>query len=423
MEDTVRVSRLANGLTVATDTMPGIDSAALGVWIGVGARHEPEGANGVAHFLEHMLFKGTQRRSAFDISAQIENVGGYLNAYTGREITAYHARVLAGDVPLAMDLLADMIRFSTFDPQELERERGVILQEIGQYQDTPDEIIFDHAQEAAFPGQLVGRPILGTPETVGRLSRQDLIDYRDPRYRPSRMVAVAAGKVDHQAFLDLVEKYYGDLPKDETPFAAPETARFSGGDCMQSRELEQLHLIMAFEGVAYGRPEYEAHAVYSSVLAGGMSSRLFQEVREKRGLVYSIHTYGASLRDGGLFGIYAGTAADKVQELMPVVCEELSKMTSGVSQEELDRAKAQMRSGILMVQESTSSRAEKLANQILIHGRPIPPAERIARIEAVTVDDVHRQAKRLCASPALVVALGDVSGVKSSRQIASLISS
>lgn len=167
-----------------------------------------------------------------------------------------------------MDLLADMIRFSTFDPQELERERGVILQEIGQYQDTPDEIIFDHAQEAAFPGQLVGRPILGTPETVGRLSRQDLIDYRDPRYRPSRMVAVAAGKVDHQAFLDLVEKYYGDLPKDETPFAAPETARFSGGDCMQSRELEQLHLIMAFEGVAYGRPEYEAHAVYSSVLAG-----------------------------------------------------------------------------------------------------------------------------------------------------------
>lgn len=412
----IRVTTLPNGLRVATDTMPDVQSVSLGCWVGVGTRNEAASVNGVAHLVEHMLFKGTRRRSAFRISEEIENVGGQLNAYTTREQTAYYAKVLHEDAPLALDILSDMIQHSTLDAEELVRERTVVLQEIGQSADTPDDIIFDHFQATAYPGQAIGRPVLGSADIVGALPREALVDYIAGHYGAPGMVLSAAGRIEHDRMVDLAMKAFGDLPSGAPP--KPETARYTGGDFREDRDLEQMHLVLGFDGVGVHDPDFYAHSVLSTLLGGGMSSRLFQEVREKRGLVYSIYTFTGGYHDGGLFGVYAGTGEDEVAELVPVVCDEIAKVGADVTEDEVARARAQLKAGTLMALESTMSRCEQLGQQILIYDRPIPVEEIVAKIDGVDRDAVVKAATRLRASRPTVAALGPIAKLESYDRIA-----
>jgi len=418
--DGIRLTRLDNGLIVATDAMAGIETAALGVWVGVGTRHEPAAINGVAHLLEHMAFKGTHRRNARDISVEIESVGGHLNAYTSRENTAYYARVLADDVPLALDIVADILQHSVFDDGELARERAVVLQEIGQAEDTPDDIIFDHFQARAYPDQALGRPVLGTAEIVGSLSREAISGYMREHYSGERLILCASGRVDHDQIVELASRAFVDLPHEGS--APTDTARYVGGDFRQARDLEQVHLVLGFPGVGYADPDYYAATVYSTLLGGGMSSRLFQEIREKRGLVYSIHSFASSYVDGGLFGIYAGTGEAEVSELVPLVCDEVVKAADTIDAEEVRRARAQLKAGILMAREGPSARCEQLAQQLLVYGRPLPMEEIIARVDAVDVEQVAAVARRLRAGPLTLAALGPIDRVEPYDKIAARLS-
>ena len=404
---TTHLSTLTNGLRVATDRVDTVDTASLGIWIDVGTRHEPAEINGVAHFLEHMAFKGTERRSALEIAEEIEAVGGHLNAYTSRESTAYYAKVLKEDIPLALDILSDILQHSTFDPEEVERERTVILQEIGQANDTPDDIIFDHFQECAYPDQAMGRPVLGRPEIIRGLARDAVLAYLRDHYGARRMVLAAAGHLDHDRFVDLAEELFGGMPADRSVTTEP--ARYTGGDRREHRDLEQLHLVMGFPGLMLDDPDYYAATVLSTAFGGGMSSRLFQEIREKRGLVYAVHSFIHGYRDGGLFGIYAGTGEAEAAELVPALCEQAVRLEGGLSPIELDRAKTQMKAGLLMSLESTSARCEQLAQHLLIHGTPFDPVEMVKRIEAVDDDAIHRVVARLRSGPPTLVALGPVS--------------
>ena len=416
MSTSVRVTTLPSGLKVATDTMSQVESVSVGAWIGVGARHEPAAINGVAHMLEHMAFKGTETRSALEIAEEIEAVGGYLNAYTGREQTAYYAKVLGADVPLAVDILGDILQRSVFDPAEIERERQVILQEIGQAEDTPDDIVFDHFQAAAFPGQAVGRPVLGSAEIVGALKRDQIKGYMQSHYGIGTMVVSAAGKIEHEALVDLVDRHFGELGPSERP--RPEPAAYAGGDHRDERDLEQAHVVLGFPGLGYHDPDHHAMQVFSALLGGGSASRLFQEVREKRGLAYSIYSFASAFLDGGVFGIYAGTSPEQVSELVPVLAEELARVADTLTDAELKRAKTQMKAGMLMSRESTSNRAEALANQMLIFGRPIPIAETVAKIDAVDAVAIRRVVGRLRAGRPTVAAVGPLSALESYEHLA-----
>ncbi len=414
---TIQVTRLDNGLTVASDTMDRVETVSLGAWVGVGTRHEPAEINGVAHLLEHMAFKGTQRRSAYQIAEEIEAVGGHLNAYTSRESTAYYAKVLAENAPLAIDIVADILQHPTFDEDELTRERAVVLQEIGQAHDTPDDSIFDHFQETAFPGQALGRPVLGTSEIVSGIDRQTLSDYMTRHYGAETMVLAAAGKIEHERFLELVSEAFDALPRGAAGTLEP--ASYRGGDYREGRELEQVHVLLGFESIGYLDDDYYAASVLSTLFGGGMSSRLFQEVRERRGLAYSVYSFVSSYRDGGLFGIYAGAGADHTRELVPVICGEVVKIAHSVSNDELDRARAQLKASLLMSLESPSARCEQLSRHMLIFGRPIPAREIIERIDAVDADALTQSARRLIEGERpTVTALGPVAGVEPYEKIA-----
>jgi predicted Zn-dependent peptidase len=400
----IRITTLPNGLRVATDTMSHVESATVGIWTSCGARNETAAENGVAHLLEHMLFKGTEHRNAQQIAEEIEAVGGQMNAYTARENTAYYARVLKEDVGLAVDIVADLLQHSVFDEDELARERSVVLQEIGQANDTPDDIIFDHFQGAAFPDQPMGRPVLGTPDTVSVMSRAALKGYLDTHYTPSELVLTAAGAVDHDRLVDQALAQFDRLPAAKPP--APQPIDYKGGDFREEQDLEQLHFLLGFQGAAIGDADYYAQSVLSTVLGGGMSSRLFQEVREKRGLVYSIYTFASAYRESGLFGIYAGTGPSEITELVPVVCDEVRKVVDHIDGAEIDRARAQIKAGLLMSMESTMSRAEQLGQHLLLFGRAIPTQEIIAKIDAVDAEALKAAATKLFSSRPTIAAMG-----------------
>ncbi|MEX2649406.1 MAG: pitrilysin family protein [Alphaproteobacteria bacterium] len=408
---TVEVSRLDNGFTVATDAMVGVRSATVGVWVDAGARDESVEHNGISHLLEHMAFKGTERRSAADISREIEAVGGHLNAYTSREHTAYHARVLAPDLPLAVDLLADILRHSTFDPVELGREVKVVAQEIAQVDDTPDDLIFDLFQETAYPNQPMGRSILGTADGIARIDSAMLRAHLERAYRADRMMLVAAGAIEHGAVVALAQAAFGSMPRsgDGRARAAP---AYLGGERREPRELEQLHVVLGFAGPAYRDAIYYPLQVLSTLLGGGMSSRLFQEVREKRGLAYAIHSFASSYVDGGLFGIYAGCDAASAAEVLDLVCAEACATARAVAADDVERAKAQLRAGLLMALESSSARAEQLARHLLVFGKPIAVDEIIARVDAVTPANVVDAARAVLRADRLTMtAIGPVEGL------------
>ncbi len=395
MSDDTEITTLPNGLRVATVVMPSVQTASVGVWVDAGARHERPEVNGVAHMLEHMAFKGTRRRSARVIAEEIENVGGQLNAYTSRENTAYYARVLADDLPLAADILADILQHSTFEPDELERERGVILQEIGQVMDTPDDLIFDLFQETAFPDQSLGRSILGPAAIVGAMSRDQLTGYMAEHYAPGRMVLAAAGKVDHAQLVALGAELFSDLPANAGAKKTVEKGRYASGEHRKERDLEQVHLILGLPAFSYHDDDFHALQVLSVMLGGGMSSRLFQEVREKRGLAYSVFSFAGCYGDTGVFGIYAGTGEEQTAELVPVLCDELKALIAAPAEEELSRARAQLKASLMMGLESCSAQSEDIARQLLIFDRRIPQEETIAEIDAVDADAIRRVGARL----------------------------
>ncbi|MBV9811899.1 MAG: insulinase family protein, partial [Acetobacteraceae bacterium] len=301
----IRVTRLPSGLTVATERMDRVETVSFGAYVATGTRHEEAAENGISHFLEHMAFKGTERRTAAAIAEEIEAVGGHINAYTAREQTAFYVKVLKEDLALGADIIGDILCHSTFEPDELERERGVILQEIGQTNDTPDDVIFDHFQLTAYPGQPMGRPVLGTEDRIREMPRRALMDYMRRHYTHSNTVIAAAGNLEHDAVLALVDKHFRDLPGTRAPEAAP--AFYQGGEFREARALDQVHIVLGFPSVSYGDDEFYPSMLLATLLGGGMSSRLFQELREKRGLVYSVYSFTAPAVDGGLFGIYAGT--------------------------------------------------------------------------------------------------------------------
>lgn len=403
----VEVSRLSNGLTVATETLPSIESVALGVWVKSGARNERDDEHGMAHLLEHMAFKGTSTRSAFEIASQIENVGGEINAATSVETTSFYARVLADDAPLAIDLLSDILQDSEFDPDELEREQHVILQEIGAAHDTPDDVVFDRFTETAYRHQTIGRSILGTPETVKSFTSAQLHAFMERQYGADDMVVVAAGDIKHDVFVREVEKRLGTF-RSKSDSVLPQYAQYVGGDFREQRDLMDAQIVLGFEGRAYHVRDFYASQVLSMILGGGMSSRLFQEVREKRGLCYSVYAFHWGFSDTGIFGVHAATGQSDIAELVPVIISELQKSGDEILQEELDRARAQYRAGLIMSAESPASRASQIARQMLLFGRPIGKDELMERLSALTVERLRDLSSRLFSTKPTVTAVGPV---------------
>ena len=413
----VEVTCLPSGLTVVTDAMPHLRTASLGVWVGAGARDERPEEHGISHLLEHMAFKGTSRRTARQIAEDIEAVGGDLNAATSAETTTFYARMLEADVPLALDVLSDILSDPTFDPDELVREKNVIVQEIGAVEDTPDDLVFEMLQETAFPDQAVGRSILGTPESVRSFGAGHLRAYLERNYRAPDMVIAAAGAVEHRAIVDEVEHRFATFKGPSAQECEP--ARFVGGTYVEERDLEQVHVTLAMEGVSLRDPALHSMQVFTSALGGGMSSRLFQEVREVRGLCYSIYSFHWAHADIGMFGLYAGTEESDVPELMRVVTDQIAATAETLSEAEVMRSKAQMKAGLLMALESSGARAEQLARQMMFYGRPVPVDEIVGRIEAVTVESARAAGRALLrrGKPA-IAAIGPGRGLERAASIA-----
>lgn len=403
--ENVRLTQLDNGMKVVTRTMESLSSVALGYWVKAGGVFEDTSNWGISHFLEHMAFKGTTSRTAQQIADEIESVGGYLNAYTSKEVTAFHSKLLGSDKSIALDILSDILQNPTFLKEELERERGVILQEFFQTRDTPDDIIFDHFQKVAFGEQSLGMPILGTEERISGISSDDLRGYMSRYYRADNMIFSAVGNVSHEEILDYSQKYFEKFNNEAT--SAPESDfKYIGGSYSDVRDIEQVHAVVGFEGVSCKDPDYYTIAIFSSILGGGMSSRLFQEIREKRGLVYSIYSFTNSYAKNGVFGVYAATTADKLKELSEVLATELLKMKEEISEKEFRRTKAQFKTSLLISAENNTASCEQLVNQTAIFGHPIPREEILQKIEAVTIDDVRRIAAKVLQSKTSIVTVG-----------------
>jgi predicted Zn-dependent peptidase len=400
---TVELTTLDNGLRVVSERMDGLQSASIGVWVSAGGRNERIEQNGIAHFLEHMAFKGTKTRSALQIAEAIEDVGGYINAYTSREVTAYYARVLENDTKLALDVIADILRNPVFDAREIETERGVILQEIGQALDTPDDVIFDWLQERAYQDQALGRTILGEAANIRGFGRSDLETFVDEHYGPEQIILSAAGAVDHEQLVEQAQALFGDMASRKS--GAFENARFTGGEMRREKDLEQAHFALAFEAPGYRDPDFFTAQIYTIALGGGMSSRLFQEIREKRGLCYTIFAQTGAYEDTGLTTIYAGTSGDELAELTGITIDEMKRAADDMTPEEVARARAQMKAGLLMGLESSSARAERMARMVQIWGKVPPIEETVARIDNVTTGDVRVFAEDIAASAPAALAL------------------
>ncbi|HEX2137385.1 MAG TPA: pitrilysin family protein [Microvirga sp.] len=412
----IEISRLANGFTVATERMPEIATATLGVWVGAGSRNEEAAEHGLSHLIEHMAFKGTARRSARAIAEDIENVGGEINAATSVEFTSYTARVLGEDVEVALDVIGDILTASVFEAAELAREKSVILQEYAAVEDTPDDLIYDAFMETAFPGQPIGRPILGTPDTVASFDGDMIRRFMAREYTPGRMVLAAAGDVEHAQILEAAERSFGSLPAVETPRTAP--GRYLGGERRIPRKLEQASLVLGLPGLSFKDPGYYATHLFAHILGGGLTSRLWHEVRERRGLAYSIDAFHWPFTDCGLFGIGAATAASDVADLVAVTLDCTRRATLDAEPPELARARAQMKVALLTALETPGGRIERTARQLLAWNRIVGGDEIVERVDAVTLDQVREAGRRLVAGPLTLAAIGPIGGLPAARTIA-----
>ncbi len=392
-----RLSTLPNGLRVVSRTMPHVDTVAVALHVDAGARHEGADVNGVAHLFEHMVFKGTASRSARVIAEVVEDVGGSLNAYTARDMTVFHARLLKEDLALGVEVIADLVTNPLFDAAETEREKQVVLQELGEARDTPDDIVFDHLQEAAFPGQALGRSILGTDASIASLGVPALRGWLEAQYRAGSCVLVAAGAVEHDALVALAERWLGGLPAGERSATTP--ASFGGSVFHDRRKFEQAHLTLGLGAPGHGAAEHDAALLFANAAGGGASSRLFQELREERGLAYSVFASTTPYADTGLFSVYLATAKRDAAKALALTEEVLAATAATLSQAELDRARAQVRAGLLMSLEAPAGWSEYLARSLLVHGRLVPPAEVVTRLDAVTVDEARAAGTAMLAGP------------------------
>jgi len=385
---TYRKTVLSNGIKVITEEIRHVRSVSIGAWVSCGSRHEDERINGTAHFIEHMLFKGTARRSAFDIASDIDSVGGVMNAFTGKELTAFYVKVPDYHLPLAIDLLADIFNHSLFNLDEIDKEKAVVLQEISMVEDTPDEYIHDIFEKHFWEGHSLGMPVLGTRESVDAFDRAKVMQFFEERYRGDNLVIAAVGNMEHEKLVDLVAKLFGTLPALRLKFdeTKPQTtARLS---CIE-KDLEQLHLVVGTPAPATLDPTRFAGILMNSVFGGSMSSRLFQEIREKRGLAYAVRSYIVSYRDTGMLNIYVGTSKDKTQEVIDIILAEMRRMKAErFTEKELQSAKELIKGNLLLSMESTDNRMQKLATNEIYFGRNILPEEIVAKIDAVTGEDI-----------------------------------
>ncbi len=412
----IELTKLPNGIRIISEKEKYFETISLGIWIDVGSRNEPKKLNGISHLLEHMAFKGTKNRSSKEIVQEIENVGGYFNAYTSRENTAYYVKILKKDLILAVNILVDILTNSVFEELELEKEKDVIKQEIGQSKDTPDDIIFDYFQSVAFPNQPIGRSILGTSENIKNFTRGTLIDYLRSEYTSNRIIFSASGNINHDELVSMIANQMSDYAVYNS--CSFDKANYFGGEYREIRDLEQVHIVLGMEGVSYNDDYYFSSQIYSSILGGGMSSRLFQEIRENKGLCYSVYSFASSYIDSGLVGVYAGTSSNQIKDLIPSVIEEIHNMTNSVTDEDIDRAKAQLKASIVMSQENTSSRCENIARQLIIHDRPVTNSEIISKIESVDRQQVLNFAKHILDNGLPVFsAIGPVSKVEKFEKI------
>lgn len=412
---TQNLHRLPNGFRIVTEAMSGLQSASVGLWVEAGGRHETPAQNGIAHFLEHMAFKGTRRRSALRIAEEIEDVGGYINAYTSREMTAYYARVLSGDVVMALDVIADIVLNPLFRKADIETERHVILQEIGQALDTPDDIIFDWLHEVSYPDQPFGRTILGPEERVSSFRKADFEGFVGAHYGPDQMILSAAGGVDHEAIVAAAERIFGGLKPVGSSVLTP--ARFGGGERREVKDLEQVHFALSFEAPGYRDDKVYAAQVYATAMGGGMSSRLFQKIREDRGLCYSIYAQSAAYEDTGQVTIYAGTSEEEIGDLTQLTVDELKRAAEDMTEAEVARAKAQLRAGLLMGLESPSSRAERNARLLSIWGRVPAVEEAVVKIDAVDTATIRAYAGEMTAAKSALALYGPVGSAPGIEEI------
>ncbi len=393
------IAHSRHGLRVATVATPGVETVAVAIHAETGARFETPDENGLAHLFEHMVFKGTTTRSARAIAEEIEDVGGNLNAWTSRDNTVFHARLLARDLPLGLGIIADLVTNPRFDDEDLRREKDVVLQELGEARDTPDDIVFDYLQEAAFPGQALGRSILGSEASLARLTVDDLRGWLARHYVNSRLTLVVAGKVDHDAVMRLADAAFPNGGEAAAPLA--ERASFASGQFSDPRRFEQAQLTSGYPAPGHHDPGHDAAALFTLAAGGGMSSRLFQEVRENRGLAYSISAATTPYVDGGLMSVHAATARKDAGRARDLIDRVLAETAAGLDAAELARAKAQAVASLLMALESPQGQGDYVARQLLVHGRWVPPAEVLARIEAVDVEAARAAgAAMLAAAPA-----------------------
>ncbi|NEU11575.1 insulinase family protein [Methylobacterium sp. BTF04] len=417
----LKITRLDNGLTVVTEAMPGVATATLGVWVGAGSRHERPEEQGLSHLIEHMAFKGTKSRSARRIAEDIENVGGDINAATSAEGTSYTARVLGEDAGVALDVLGDILTDSVFDAGELAREKGVILQEYAAIEDTPDDVVYEAFTEAAFPDQPMGRPIIGKPETINSFDRDMIEAYITREYTPDRIVLAAAGAIGHDAIVEAAQRHFGNLKASQAPETVP--GLYRGGERRMQKKLEQANVVLGLPGLSFRDDGYYALHMFTQVLGGGLTSRLWHEVRETRGLAYEIQSFHWSFYDCGLFGIGAGTSSGDLAELVDVTLEATTKAAADADTVEVARAKAQVKVALLSALETPGGRIERNARQIMAWGRVIPPQEVIAKVDAVTVDDVRAAGKRLLSGAPTLAAIGPIKKLPSLDRIAKALRS
>lgn len=413
----VGLTTLPSGLRVVSQHMEHAATVSLGIWIGAGARDELPHEHGLAHLLEHMAFKGTARRSALQIAEEIESVGGDLNAATSVEYTCYTARVLGQDLGLAVDILADILTAPALTEEELKREKGVILQEISAVQDTPDDLVYDRFLQAAFPDQPLGRPILGTAKTVKSFTPDAIRAYLARHYHAGNMVLAASGAVDHAELVALAKTHLGGLPPRPAASETREEGQYRGGEARIRSDEEQVHLVLGFPGLPFTGGAHYPLQIFSSVLGGGLSSRLFQEVREQRGLAYAVDAFHWPFSDCGVFGISAGTAPEDAGELVEVALACLRQAAEDVSEAEVARARAQMKVGLLASLESPGGKLEQMARQVLVFGRAIPREELAARLDAVTLADVRAAGRSLLGHQPTIAAVGPLQGLPPAKRL------
>lgn len=392
--DFVNKTTLSNGLRIVTEHIESVKSVSVGIWVKTGGRNETEKQAGITHFLEHMLFKGTEKRSSYDIALSMEAVGGYLNAFTSSEYTCYYSRCVNTQLDRALDVLSDMVLHPAFPEEEVEKEKKVVIEEMKMYRDSPDDYLFEQFNAKIFEGHELGRPVLGFEETVSSFSRQDLYDYMSDRYRPDNLLISVAGNVDHERVVEVVQSYFDKLAEETTEEQEQKLPAFRQENLTLTKAIEQTHYIYGRRGLNFDHEDKYLLLLANTILGGGMSSRLHQNVREKYGYCYSIQTFNQSYTDTGLWGIYVGTDKDYVDHVRELIKKELKQMQDElVPKKELDEAKSQLKGKLLLSQESTSNRMTRLAKSELYFGRFVTLDELVENIDSVTSEDIQRFVK------------------------------